>query len=176
MTTALELYDFIEKSKPEHLTIKDVKQLKVGNTIDVVMWDRNFEEYWIWNNGKYGILYDPETFFVANHNKITYLGNMEWNIHFRSGDVTCPIHLDVSNLETYWRWVEINEKDGMIHITNEILNKGEKIPDAWKPKHIHWTDFPETTRVGWRGSIMLWEKLKTMPKVYFVKDFYGNKK
>jgi hypothetical protein len=31
---------------------------------------------------------------------------------------------------------------------------------------LHWTNFPETTRVGWRGPIMLWKKLENMPDVY----------
>lgn len=37
--------------------------MKPGDQIDVVIWDRNYEEYWIWENAKNGKTYDPITFF-----------------------------------------------------------------------------------------------------------------
>lgn len=96
---------------------------------------------------------------------------MKWDIYFSYGETFLhPVHLDVSNLKTNWTWAEINEKDGMIHITREIIKTGEKIPTGWIPTHKHWTDFPETTRVGWRGSIMLWKHLSDLPKVFYDKD------
>lgn len=54
----------------------------------------------------------------------------------------------------------------MVHITTEVLNIGEEIPSHWLPKHIHWTEFPDSTRVGWRGPIMMWDKLTDLSKVY----------
>lgn len=165
---ALEMKNFIRVySKDKHLTLGDVKQMSPGVTIDVVIWDRNYEEYWIWDNAEDKKEYDPEEFFEQNRHQITYLGNMKWDIKFPFGEtIAHPIHLDTSSLQTNWRWVAV-EEDGFIHITTEVVNEGEEIPSHWEPKHMHWSEFPDTTIVGWRGPIMLWDNLKNMPQVYY---------
>ncbi len=165
------MYHFIENSKNKHLTIADVKKMLPEDQIDVVIWDRNFEEYWIWNNAENEKPYEPQIFFKSNHHKITYKGDMKWDIHFNFGEtIEHPIHLDVSELNTYWIWCAIDGTDGKIHITNEIVKNGEKIPPHWKPKHIHWTEFSDNTRVGWRGPMMLWDELNNLSSVYYKKN------
>lgn len=171
-----EMYQFIKDSCQQHLTIEDVMKLEVGDELDVVIWDGNFEEYWIWTNAESSVAYNPEEFFRCNHHQLTYLGDMTWDIHFSFGETTThPIHLDVSQLETNYTWYPIDETDGKIHITNEIVNEGEEKPSHWKPKHLHWTEFPKTTRVGWRGPIMLWDKLTDhkLGLVHNKKGHYG---
>lgn len=165
---SLEMYDFIKQCKNKHLTLGDIKKMKVNDIIDVVIWDRNFEEYWIWENAKNKQLYNAETFFEENHHQIKYKGNMEWEIIFNFGETyTHKIHLDVSNLNTYWKWYGLSD-DNKIHITQEILKDNQKIPKHWKKKHAHYSEFSDNTRVGWRGPIMLWDKLKKMPQVYLL--------
>jgi hypothetical protein len=156
----MEMYKFIKESSSEHLTIADVKKLKPGDKLDVVIWDRNFEEHWIWDEAESEKLYNAEKFFKYNRANITYLGHMRWELHLNYGDFKHPIHLDISNLETKRTWVTIDEKDGCVHLTNEIVKQG------CVPTHLHWSEFHETTRVGWRGPIMLWDKLKDMSQVY----------
>ncbi|AYV75426.1 MAG: hypothetical protein Terrestrivirus1_300 [Terrestrivirus sp.] len=149
------MYNFIDNCKNEHLTIRDVKLMSVGDVIDVVIWDKNFEEYWIWEHAEEKTYYDPCVFFKSNRCKLTYKGDMQWDIYFDFGDTfTHPVHLDVSSLQTDWTWYPIDELDGKIH-------------SDWTTKHIHWTEFPDTTRVGWRGPIMLWDKLKDLPQIYY---------
>ena len=168
---ALEMRDFIEQCKSLHLTIADVKNMKVGDQIEVVLWDGNFEEYWIWDNAKNEEAYDPKEFFKKNRNRFTYTGDMKWIMKDPENDVH-PIHLHLSDFikETNWTWSAI-EDDGFIHITSERIIDGEKIPkekipSEWKAKHIYWTEFPDSTRVGWRGPVMLWDKLSDLPQVY----------
>jgi hypothetical protein len=164
----MDMYDFINNCKDKHLTIADIKLMSPGDVIDVVVWDTNFEEYWIWDSAEKNKSYDPFIFFKSNRCKITYKGNMLWDIYFDFGDTcTHPVHLDVSSLQTNWTWYEINELDGQIHITEEILDEKQSILSDWTPKHIYWTEFPDTTRVGWRGPIMLWDKLKDLPQVFY---------
>ncbi len=116
-------------------------------------------------------MYDPQIFFAKNRHQITYKGNMIWDISFFFGEtIRHPVHLDTSNLQTYQKWCAIDENDGKIHITTEIIDIDEEIPSEWKPKHIHWTEFPEDTRVGWRGPIMLWSELENLPQVYYKKN------
>ena len=136
--------------------------MSIGDTIDVVIWDRNFEENWIWNKAENMKLYDPEVFFKSNRHKLTYKGDMIWDITFPFGKtITHPIHIDISNIQTDWKWCVIDGTDGEIHITHKV--DGTAVD---KPIHINWSDFPENTRVGWRGPIMLWSELKKLPQVY----------
>ena len=90
--------------------------------------------------------------FGKNDNKINNV------LHKKSNDFgdtyTHPVHLDISSLQTNWTWYPIDELDG-------------KIPLDQTGKHIHWTEFSDITRVGWRGPIMLWDKLKDLPQIYY---------
>jgi len=156
---ALEMYDFIRNTKPDHLTILDLKKINIGDELDVVIWDGHFEEYWIWNNAENMKPYHPHDFFEKNHCKLIYKGNLTWDLHIDREIFEHPIHLDLSYLKTSRKWYEINN-DGYININ--------KIPK-------HWTEFPDTTRIGWRGPIMLWDKLINYPNVYNRKNFYGDK-
>ncbi len=122
-----EMYGFINNCKPDHLTITDVKKMKVGDQIDVVIWDRNFEEYWIWENAENEKSYDPQVFFAENRHTITYKGNMTWDIDLWEEVITHPIHLNTEHLQTHWTWYGIDKKDGEVHITNEILKGYEDI-------------------------------------------------
>lgn len=61
----MEIYEFIENCKDKHLTLGDVEKLNVGDALDVVIWDRNFEEYWIWDNVKRGKNYPKSKRFFC---------------------------------------------------------------------------------------------------------------
>lgn len=170
---ALEMYHFVHDTKDKHLTLADIKKLQVGEKLDVVIWDGNWEEYW--SSAENLKPYSAEEFFKFNRHQLTYKGDMKWDIHFNFGETfEHPVHLNTDHLQTFSRWCKVDEKDGKIHITSEYLPQGmSEIPSIWKPKHIHWTEFPDTTRVGWRGPIMLWSKLKDCPSVYLETGYYG---
>lgn len=173
----IEMYEFIDKfTKDKHLTIGDLLSMKNGDTREVVIWDRNFSEKWIFDYAINLKHYKPEEFFLKNKHKIVYKGDMTWDIHFNDGFMSNhPVHLDVTSLDTFYHWVPLDENDGKIHITDEILPVGvDAIPAHWKAKHIHWKDFANTTRVGFRGPIMLWKDLKDMPMVYYHDTYSTN--
>lgn len=157
ITNKIEMYDFINNyTRPYHLTLGDIKQLKVGDELDVVIWDRNFEEYWIWKDAESEKLYNPEYFFKSNRHKLKLTENMTWNIKFPFGETyNHSIHLDVSELSDYWIWMPLSS-NGNIVLDNITKN---------------WTEFHNNTRIGWRGAIMLWDKLKEMSSVYHVPQF-----
>lgn len=98
--------------------------------------------------------------------QIKYKGNNEWDLKSFEGIFEHPVHLDVSSLNTFWTWYNINN-EGYIDINYEMIKEDEEIPKNWKPKYIHWTNFDENTRIGWRGPIMLWEKLFDLPMVHY---------
>ncbi len=163
------MYPYINSCTSSHLTIEDVMNWEVGHEADVVIWDRNFEEYWIWDNAEEEKLYDPKEFFRKNRHKLTYKGNMVWDIHFIFNETfEHQVHLDVAGLPTNWTWCVLDD-DGTINITSERLKEGEEIPPERKPICMHWTEFPTSTRVGWRGPIMLWDDLDKYGKVYYKK-------
>lgn len=144
---SLEIHDFIDICKDKHLTLEDIKELETGKELDLVVWDRNFEEYKIWKELQPEKVYDPETFFSENRCKCIYKGDLKWDIVFGFGQtIQHPLHL---NIDDYW-----------LPIDNGYVN----VPNG--PK-VLWYAFPDTTRIGWRGPVMLWNQLAKMPKVYY---------
>ncbi len=164
-----EMQQFLEIAKPYHLTLGEIKQFPVGHKFEVVSWDRNYEEAWIWNEAIPMQVYESEVFFAWNRCTVTYKGAMEWTIKNIDGSFDHKVEIDVSNLDACWTWWPLNE-NGYLDINNEPLTKGQEILSHWKPKHLHWSELPGTTRVGWRGPMMYWEYLKDMPLVYYDKN------
>jgi hypothetical protein len=147
------------------LTLSDIDKLNIGDTLDVVIWDGNFEENWIWEHAERDKLYNPIDFFKENRHIATYLGDYQWDIDFPHGETfRHPVHLDVSSLQTNWGWISI--EDGGIHITSEVVPINEEIPDGWKAIHKPISEMSNETRVGWRGPMMLWNELENFPQVY----------
>jgi hypothetical protein len=162
------IYDWLERNKDQHLTIADIQKLKIGDTLDVVFFDRNFEEHGMWDKYVKGKAYVPEDILQFNRGKVTYLGNFEWDLYFPDcGTFKHPFHLEITGLNgTNWSWSAINPEDGKIHVTNNIFDCGKEHKN-WKPIHKKISEFPKTTRVGWRGPIMLWKRVYEMPKIYY---------
>ncbi len=172
----MEMHEFILYTKDEHLTISDIKKMLPGEQIDVVIWDGNYEEYWIWKNAKSGKLYNPKVFFRENKHKIIYKGDMIWDIHFPDGKtIEHPIHFDISILDKAYSYFVSNDKIMLGRWREPKDGKVGVIDNNKNIKYIHWTDLPENTKVGWQGSIMLWDKLRQMPNVYFVDKFQKSK-
>ena len=176
-------YDFIKNNKTNYLTLEDISKYNEGDVLDVVIWDCNWEEYDWWENIKPG-KYTPEDFFQGNKHRIIIGApdKLSWTIDFNFGKQIEPFHFNVeeyskqNKMGTYRGWVELSD-DGYIDIDSEIVKTGKKIPKSWKAWHEHHSKFPKTTYVGWRGPIMLWDKLKES-KDFIMTDFknYGNKK
>lgn len=165
----METHEFIENSIGDHLTLADINKLSVGDILDVVIWDRNYEEYWMWTKAVPVQLYSPEEFYKQNRHQLKYLGDYQWDITYPFGEThTHPLHLWVGNLRTTWEWYEL--QDGWINVRQEYLASKQKIPIHWSPIHKHISEFEPATRVGWRGPIMLWSKLADKGKVFYDPD------
>ncbi len=163
-----ELYKWIDDHRLFHLTIHDVMSLKPGQELDVAIFDRNMEEYGMWDNFRDREKYGPEEFFKNNRCTIKYKGDFIWDIQFSWGETfEHPVHVNVQSLATNWNWIVLNTNDNTIHIKNEILSESESIPSDRTKVNLRLQDFPLRTRVGWRGPIMLWEHVKNKGKVYW---------
>lgn len=161
----METHDFIENCSSEHLTLADVLKLKKGDCLDVVIWDRNYEEYWMWNHAVPMQPYRPFEFYRANRHKLHYLGDYKWNIEFPFGEThPHPIHLWTGDLQTKYVWFAL--ENNYIDTTAEMY-PSFSIPSDWEPVLKHVSEFSPSTRVGWRGPIMLWKKLEKMSDVFY---------
>lgn len=155
----MEVYQFIDHCKSEHMTLNDLQKMKAGDVIDVVIWDFNFEEGFIWSSSVEMQYYEPTEFFKDNHHKIKYLGNMTWEIHFCCGT-------------TITREVEIERpNEGFVTTqmdNTEIYDSGGYTSNGWVEQQK--LNCQPNDRVGWSGPIMLWERLNGKPKVYWDKS------
>jgi hypothetical protein len=162
---SLNMHQFIDYTINDHLTIADIKNMKIGEELDVVIWNENFEENGIINNMEQYLEYEPWEFFKWNHHKIIYRGNMIWIIKFQNGNsLRCPVYLGIWNIDLPLRWYPIRDKciNLEYHITPEGITKKKEVI----PRYINYTRLIGTTRAGWKGPIMLWDKLKKYPLVY----------
>ena len=163
----IEMYQFIKDCVPHSLTVGDIKKLKVGDVIDVVIWDPNFEENHIWDNCESNKEYDAKEFFQDSHCKLTIKNNLEWDILYSWGENTIhPIHVKIS-INGKERWKEITPNGISSECKCELCNKNHELQ-----KHhtalVTWENLSDDTHVGWRGYSMLWDKLDQMPLVYYI--------
>ena len=159
----MEMYEWINYYKPYHLTIGDLKKWNPGEIKDVVIFDRNFDDYFIWDELKENKLYTPSYFFKENRHKIRYNGDLTWDIIFHWGDTFCHnVELDIAEKQP------VREIFGTDCVWKP-LNGEYMIIKTNQKNSIHWTDFNDETRIGWRGPIMLWKDVKKGEKVYFNK-------
>lgn len=157
------IYDWIDNNKEKQLTIGDVADLKIGDKLDVCMFDRNFSEYGMWDKYTEFKGYDPEDILQYNRVTLHYKGDQVWDIEMDCGTFTHPFHLNTKDLDTNWTWYALN-KDNKIHITTNVSNW--KISEC-EPIIKHFNHFPDTTRIGWRGPMVLWEKVSDMPRIHW---------
>lgn len=158
----MEMYKWIDYYIDKHLTIGS---LKVGEIMDVAMFDGNFEEYEIWSELKRNQNYSPEQFFKSTRNKIRYNGDETWDIMFNWGQtVTHPLHIDTSTFNTSWTWMVLDGKNLTITTT---YNNGKitNLPLGCQ-QHVNYDNLPKSTRVGWRGPVMLWDDVIKGMDVY----------
>lgn len=147
------MYDWIKKTKGKHLTVADWKKWKVGQTKDVAIFDRNFEEYFIWEKTVKGRTYKPSYFFKENHHKITKKSDFEMEIAYKQG-YTVDQNLEVETSKWSKKYIWVLVKDGYVDIPDEKVK-------------VKWSDISNKTRVGFRGPTMLWKDVKSGPDVYW---------
>jgi hypothetical protein len=142
--------EFIDgpKCKPCHLTLADVKNLKIGDVLDVAIF---------YDNARYDLepvdamkpsysyldACDLQNMFKNNRFTVTYLGSYIWKIDDMHSFVRdMPVHIDRKTLTTNWAPMHFWAR-----------NVADRLTDADAEQ------FPETIRVGCDGPMMLWSKL-----------------
>ena len=143
----MEMYNFIRGCELQCFTVGDVRAMEEGDCFDVVIWDKNFEDYSIYSGTEPEVHYSPEDFFSSNRHTIIYNGDTTLNID----------HIEQS--------IEINSGNGweQVDASGNLHNKdGECVG--------HMSGVQDYVLAGYKGPIMNWSELASMRNVYRNKD------
>jgi hypothetical protein len=155
----LELQQWIQHYHDDWLTIKDVKEFPLNKKIKLLLLDRNiYDEKDVFVERK---LYKPTTFFKKNYAWFwkTDNNNLKGKIIYEWQD---------KKEEPYDFEFDIEyEKNNWYPLTDGILQDKhkQKVVSVHKNKHV--SKFPENTPLGYRGPIIVWNKIKDMEKLYY---------
>jgi len=187
---ALEFWDWMEHvdgpGRGDCLTIGDVLGMKEGERVELLVMDRNLCDHVYPQIGEAPRPTLPaETFFDLRRDGAVYVherglrGRMEWGWDHGRECVDDVFMFEIEFKPGHWHPLD---PDGTLPAANEEYDT-EK-PEGWDdeedgewdgkmlhweelpPKRTHWKDYPETTRVGWRGPAMRWEHVPRQPPVF----------
>ena len=152
-------YEIRKVSRKYHLTIKDILELPVGETVTIFCMDRNLFDFCICEE-RIGKIIPAERFFAYGYimeyvrtNGI--IGTWKFLIFDDSPkESEFDLDLDLGEL-----WYPLYNNRIPIVDSQEHF----RIPDDFVGKHYE--ELPESTRVGWRGPCMLLKDVKKLPKI-----------
>jgi len=187
MTEPSISYDYSEWKKtisvPAHLTIQDILDLEPNESIDLVSLDRNdldhldYAQYVEGGESPYDFLDGQCIVFTKGSDKDSIRGT--WNNgyfnRYELDEFKWKQYRDISEFERTNTFLEINYDSNSWY----PLNDDGKLPDQgvkqnWIAKGYRdgksWTEFPTTTRLGWRGPAIPINRLKSLPNIHINKD------
>ena len=157
-------YQIKNVSRKYHLTIKDILDLPIGESIEIFCMDRNLFDFCI-NKDRIDKIIKAENFFsdgyIIKYKRINGLIgkwkflNIDNNYSLREFDI---------DLDTFWYPLVYNR------VLKTDFDDIFCIPEKFSGKHYN--DFPLNTRIGWRGPCMLLEDVKKLPKILLTKEEY----
>ena len=159
-SSALTLTDWIEYTKSNHLTIQTISEMTPGETRKFLCLDRNV--YDLASKSSTPLL--PKDFFHANY-FVTYTHDNDLY-----GTTTFEWDGEAQDTDPFEFEIEYNN-DTWFPLKRGIVTQYSG--DAWREGHpvdlkkVHWTEYPTTTRIGWRGPMIPTDCLETMPKVLY---------
>lgn len=157
-------YQIKNVSRKYHLTIKDILDLPIGESIKIFCMDRNLFDFCI-NKDRIDKIIKAENFFsdgyIIKYKRINGLIgkwkflNIDNNYSLREFDI---------DLDTFWYPLVYNR------VLKTDFDDIFYIPEKFSGKHYN--EFPLNTRIGWRGPCMLLEDVKKLPKILLTKEEY----
>jgi hypothetical protein len=157
----IELNNWEEHIRDKCLTINDIKTLKKGDKITVLIMDRNLGDT-VCGYNETDKLYDPKIFFrekiaiyIHDHD---LSGFIIWDFDLIDEDLN-----DLSNFTSD----EVFEFDIEYKLHHWYPLKNNNLPEFDSQGLVnfgsnsgkHYDEFPRETLIGWRGPMMLWDKL-----------------
>lgn len=151
----IEVKKWLQRTSNKSLTIKDIRKLKKGDIIKMVVFDRNLYDTLDYST-KPNTLYTPQYFFRKSIVKYTHNKDLTGKLQFVHNTSIDDFEFDIEFKPNNW-----------YPLTNGILPKKDSqgfIKLLGKDKK--WQDFSENTRIGWRGHMIQLDIVKKLPKVY----------
>lgn len=168
---ALELSEWIDKTKEFHFNVGKLKEMKEGDQVLFLCLDRNVNDLYSHNMGKDPM--KPNEFFLTKAGfvkgyqaRISVSGepNSRYMLTFmfdnmnreQINDSVQPLHVEYET----GKWYPLNDA-GLL---------GHSFEDRTPPLHMWdkpWDSFPNETRLGWRGPMINMRDISQLPDVYF---------
>lgn len=176
--------NWVLHNRKEWLTIADIEKMKKGDQIKVLLLDRNVMDI-VTENVKCNKIYKPTEFYKKSWVIYTYdkptEGLMQLYYEINSNENKKRIKNNKNkknnsilenNRNTPFKIdLEINYKEGSWYpLRNGYLPAKD---ENWKTnlldgKKKKWTTFPKDTPIGFRGPMILWDKLDKLPNIYLL--------
>jgi len=151
----LEQSNWINFRKDLHFTLHDLKILNTGDKVEFLVLDRNLYDKTTIHN-KSNTLYPAVDYF--KNNKAVYIHKYETKglISF-DGLEQKEFEFDIEYKPDHWYPMTdgVLPSDDQQNIFNLLGKKAT------------YTDFPEKTRIGWRGPMIKWKNIYTMPDIFW---------
>lgn len=163
---AVKVEEWIKKTtRKHHLTIQQVQRMKKGEKMKVLVLDRNVGD--TIDGQPLTKVMAPTTFF-----------NMCWAVYTHDHDMTGTIKYAFQSKsdKPFPFTFDLNYKSENWYPLDKDGNLPAKDPQGFAKlfqKKISYKIFPKKTRVGWRGPMIPWSKLSSLPKVFRC-QFCGN--
>ena len=162
MTPTLNYLDWINLAYEKFaLRISDIANLNPSDKLDLLILDRN-----VWDTtlqpkfNEPNISHSPTDFFRENFG--TYIRNYDLSgqlILHQSDPFVMNFEFDIEYKDHYWYPLF----DGYLPESDAQGIYG----NFGFGKDMHWTEFDPTTRIGYRGPMILKSNLEMMPKIYW---------
>lgn len=152
---AIPYHIFEIETYPFHLTVREIKKLNPGDSIEFLCLDRNVDDFTD-HNEENKIMSVSKFFSKAHQCKYTHVDGLKGMLMFdniNTEPFLFEFHLEWT--KNYWYPL----KDGKLK-SDEQFN----FPDEYENKS--WESYSEKTRIGWRGPMILKKYYKYLPKVY----------
>ena len=157
---------WIAATRPHHLCLLDVLQWQPGHQEELLLLDRNWNEY---GHPTEAGVYPATDYFKRNKVLATYLGDYSWEFVWCQGGLPVnenKLHICTEGLATSWCWREL-DADNTFTLSSEELEEEVPLPER-TPQKLSISDFPALVRVGWRGPCLRWSQLAQLPPILVV--------
>lgn len=160
-----------EMTYDQSLTIADILNLKPGERIKVLVMDRNVWDIALDEKIR-GKSLRPEDFFKSNWAIYVHEKDLKGKLifSFEIDDLMNINEIDLNDICQPNYEFDINYKTcSWYPLTDGYLPASDPQGFSQFPwtEAKHWREFPTNTKVGWRGNMIMWSKLKDMPNIIY---------
>lgn len=160
----MELTEWIKHAADQCFTIGDIKRLNPGDTVMFLTLHRNFTDTVLEINvNPPGIMRLPKDFFRYNFAKYTHITDLRGNLvfYFNGLDNTGYV---INNFEFHIEYAP----ECWYPVENSYFPESDiqGVCDFKFDRPIHWSEFPDKTRIGYRGPMLTVEKMNKQPDIY----------